>query len=183
MVCTKRTLGGMRKPWMADLPGCLRRLAVERVGDGHSQAEVAQFLGVSDRSIRRWVAADRDGGTAALLSKPRPGRPPKLTDEQAEQVLRWLRQGNPSHFGFPTERWTAPRVAELIERRFGARMNHRYLNDWLRRHRITPQVPARVARERDEAAVRWWVARVWPRIKKKPKTTTRNWDSPMKPGC
>jgi hypothetical protein len=45
-------------------------------------------------------------------------------------------------------------------------MNHRYLNDWLRRRGVTPQIPGKVARERDEAAIRWWVATVWPRIKR-----------------
>ena len=171
----------MCEPWTADAPACLRRLAVERVDEGYTQVEVADAFGVSCRSIRRWVAADRDGGTDALLTKARPGRPPKLSEKRAAQLLLWLQERSPCDFGFPTERWTAPRVAELVERRFGVHMNHRYLNDWLRRHGITPQIPARVARERDEVAVQRWVARVWPWVKKKPSTRAPTWDLPMKP--
>jgi transposase len=36
-----------------------RRLAVTRVLDGYSQAEVARFLGVNSRTVRRWVADHR----------------------------------------------------------------------------------------------------------------------------
>ena len=61
---------------MADPPASLRRLAVRRVDEGYSHVEVAEFLGVSTRSIRRWITADRDGGAGALMTKARPGRPP-----------------------------------------------------------------------------------------------------------
>src|SRR6266498_916262 len=73
------------------------------------------------------------------------------SDVCSSDLLNWLSHASPCDFGFVTERWTAPRVALLIERRFGVRMNHRYLNDWLR-HRggITPQVPERRPRERDQ---------------------------------
>jgi transposase len=71
-------------------------------------------------------------------------------------------------FGFVTDRWTAPRVALLIEDRFGVRMHHRYLNDWLwRRGGITPQVPERRPVERDERAIRRWLDERWPAIKKR----------------
>ena len=33
-----------------------RRLAVTRVLEGYSQAEVARFLGVNVRTVRQWVA-------------------------------------------------------------------------------------------------------------------------------
>jgi transposase len=61
---------------------------------------------------------------------------------------------SPCDFGFATERWTAPRVAALIESRFGIRMNHRYVNAWLAQRGITPQVPKRRPGERDEQAIR-----------------------------
>jgi transposase len=93
------------------------------------------------------------------------GRPPKLDDQQVTTVLGWLAR-NPCEFGFVTERWTAPRVAELIRQEWGVSMNHRYLNRWLARRGITPQIPARQAQERDEQRIEWWVRYVWPHIKK-----------------
>src|SRR5687768_7980386 len=154
----------------------LRRLAVLMVGDGDPPDEVADLLEVSERSVWRWLSRWRRRGRlgdAGLATRPGRGRPPKLTGRQAAQVLRWVEGGSPCDFGFATERWTAPRVAAVIERRLGVRMNHRYLNHWLGVRDITPQVPPRVPRERDDGLVAAWVAHAWPGIKKRPPTATR----------
>jgi transposase len=139
---------------------------VERVKAGYSQIDVAEFLGVSDRSVRRWVKAYRDDGAAALAAKPRPGRPTHLTPEQAQQVLGWFRH-SPKAFGFATELWTASRAAWLIEKRFGVSFHSRYLNAWLTQRGITPQKPQKQARERDQVRIDRWIADDWPRILKK----------------
>ena len=154
-------------PRMALAPEQRRRMAVTLALDGEAPEQVADVLGVSERSVWRWLGAFRARGDAGLLTRPGQGRPPKLNDSEARQVLGWLEQ-SPCSFGFATERWTAPRVASLVECRLGVRMSHRYLNDWLWRHgRITPQVPERRARERDEEAIRRWVDERWPMIKKR----------------
>jgi len=167
---------------MADALGYLRELAVSQVNGGATQVAVAHGLGVSDRSIRRWLTRPAASATAAAAPPSRRGRPPKLDAAQADEVLSWVGR-SPCEFGFATERWTAPRVAELIRRTFGVAMNHRYVNDWLARRRVTPQLPGRVARERDDAEVLRWVRHVWPRIKKTPATPGRTWCSPTKAGC
>jgi transposase len=158
----------------------LRRLAMARLDEGYQPRDVAAFLEVSVRSVQRWAQVRDLHGEEALLMRPRPGRPPKLDAAQAAQVVSWLEE-NPCDFGFPTQRWTARRVAELIAKELGVQMHHRYLSRWLRRRGITPQIPVRVAQERDEAEVRWWVRTVWPRIKKKPVIAMERLFSPMKP--
>jgi transposase len=143
-----------------------RRLAVERVMAGYSQVAVAAFLGVSQRSVRRWVKAYRDEGASGLTARPRRGRPAHLTPQQTQQMLGWFRH-SPKDFGFATELWTARRVAWLIEKRFGVCFHPRYLNAWLTQRGITPQKPQKQARERDQARIDRWVAEDWPRILKK----------------
>jgi transposase len=153
---------------MAMSPEQLRLLAVTRAMDGDEVEDVADSLCVSRRSVWRWLGVWRRHGEAGLATRPGQGRPPKLSGRQTRTVLNWVTHGNPRDFGFVTERWTAPRVALLIARRFGVRMNHRYLNDWLLRHgQITPQVPDRRPRERDQRVIDAWVDEQWPRIKKK----------------
>jgi transposase len=46
-----------------------RRLAVTRVLEGYSQAEVARFLGVNVRTVRQWVADYRRDGDTGLAAK------------------------------------------------------------------------------------------------------------------
>jgi transposase len=156
----------MIEPRMALSMVQLRRLAVAMVSEGEDPQQVARVLDVSERSVWRWLSAFRERGDSGLLTRPGWGRSPKLSDRQAGRVLGWLEQ-RPCDFGFATERWTAPRVAALIQSRLGVRMNPRYLNDWLGRRGFTPQVPERRARERDESVVEQWVAHRWSLIKKK----------------
>lgn len=150
----------------------LRLRVVTCVDEGEQPQEVARLFDISERSVWRWLAAWRRAGVTGLSDRPRSGRPPKLTCRQAQQVLRWLER-DPRNFGFATERWTAMRVARVIEQRLGVRMNGRYLCAWLRRRGITPQMPQRVSRERDQAAIDAWIARQWPRIKKRRATGAR----------
>ena len=143
-----------------------RRLAVRRVLGGHSIGEVADFLEVAPRSVRRWVAAFLQGGEDALAAQPVCGRPPKLNGEQELTVLSWLLDPAVDH-GFPTECWTAPRLAELIDKRLGITFHPRSLNRWLRARGFTPQKPCCFAQERKPEAVAHWLQFDWPRIQRK----------------
>jgi transposase len=143
-----------------------RCLAVQRIDEGYSVQEVADFLGVAPSSVRRWVATSRRQGADGLAAQPVPGRPPKLTSTQEKIVRRWLAD-NPTEHGFATELWTAPRLAWLIEQEFGIHFHPNYLTAWLRRRGFTPQRPRRRARERDDEAIAQWLEKDWPRIKKR----------------
>ena len=144
-----------------------RLLAVQRVLDGYSTAEVAEFLDVDPRSVRRWVRASRRGGEPCLLSRSSPGRPPKLTLIPEKIVCRWLTD-SPTEPGFETELWTAPRLARLIDEEFDAPLNPRYLSAWLRERGFTPQKPQRVPRERDPKKIAAGLESDWPRLKQRP---------------
>lgn len=143
-----------------------RRLAVRRVNDGYSPIEVAAFLGVETRSVRRWVAAARDGGRRALRARSGAGRPPKLDHTQTKIVCRWLDQ-SPIELGYENDLWTAGRLADLIRETWEVDFNRRYLATWLRARGYTPQKPQRVPRERDEQAIATWRAETWPSVQKK----------------
>jgi transposase len=156
----------MRTPGSADELEYRRRLAVQRVADGYSTQEVADFLGVDTSTVRRWLAAFRDRGEDGLAVKPVSGRPGKLSPTQEKIALRWLTE-SPTHHGFETELWTAARLGRLIREEFGVGLNPRYLSTWLRERGYTPQKPERVPRERDPKAIAAWLGSDWPRIKKK----------------
>src|SRR3972149_4242363 len=142
-----------------------RRLAVARVRSGHTQTDVAKFLGVHTNSVWRWMQAYREQGMAGLRAHDPAGRPPKLSTAQEREVLRWFRR-SPTEFGFPSELWTAPRVAKLIAKHFHVRFHPRYVCQWLAERRITPQKPVVRSYKRDDREVRRWLREEWPRIKK-----------------
>jgi len=164
----------MRTPGFKEELERRRRLGVSHVLAGYRQRTVAKFLGVHPSSVCRWMKAYRRRGDAGLAGRDPSGRPPKLTRAQERQVLRWFRR-SPTSFGFPSELWTAKRVAQVIYRKWRIKFHPRYLNQWLADRRITPQKPRFQAREQDEKEVRRWLRKDWPRIKKVPGVGVRTW--------
>jgi len=89
-----------------------------------------------------------------------------LAPEAKAQLEDCLVQG-PQAFGFSSDLWTCPRVAELVDRKFGVRYHVDHVGRLLRSMGWSPQKPERRARERDEQAIRGWIKEAWPRVKKK----------------
>lgn len=148
-----------------------RRLAVRMLSQGVSPSEAAELVGASLSSVKRWKAAWKKGGDAALAAKPHPGRKPRLTTAQKRQLERILVRG-PRAAGFGSGLWTCRRVAETIRRRFGVSYHPDHV--WRILHSLgwSCQKPELRARERDEAAIEKWRTRDWPRIKKEPSTAS-----------
>lgn len=144
-----------------------RRIAGELLLQGKPVAEVARLVQASWSSVKRWKVAVERGGLEALAAKPHPGKPCRLSTRQKQQLVRILTQG-PLKSGYGTDLWTCPRVAEVIERRFGIRYHVAHVWRLLSSLGWTCQKPEQRARERDEAAIERWHAQDWPRIKKSP---------------
>ena len=94
--------------------------------------EVARRVGVSTTSVCRWKQRMAAGGMKALGAKPVPGRPRKLTEAQARRLLQLLARGAKAH-GYPDDRWTLKRIAELIRREFGIQYHPNHVWRLLRR--------------------------------------------------
>jgi transposase len=97
-----------------------RRRAVTLRQQGYGPTEVARMLGTTPQSVCRWVRLSRRRGTDALAAKPVPGRPTKLAVRQRRALRKCLLKGAAA-FGFDTDLWTCPRIAALIETRYGVR--------------------------------------------------------------
>jgi len=144
-----------------------RRRALKLLHEGLQPVEVARKLGVDRRTVRRWRAAFDKTGEAGIAAKPVPGRPLKLDTRNWQKLDRILRRGAQAA-GYATELWTCRRVAEVIRREFGVQYHEDHIGRLLRAMGWSPQKPERRARERDEAAIRRWIAEELPRVKKKP---------------
>ena len=136
-----------------------RRLrGIALLDQGWTQVKVARELRVSPAAVSQWARTRKRGGKKALKAKPHPGPTPKLTDRQLSRLERMLLKG-PSQLGFPTELWTLPRVAELVERRFGVTYDPSGIWHVLRRLGWSCRKPdprGCRARERDEDAIVQW---------------------------
>ena len=147
----------------------LRRLAVQRVLAGESPTQVGRSYGLGDKTIYKWVKIAREKGLDALAPKPRPGRGRALTDFEAEEVKRWILQGDPRQYGFDFGLWTRQIVADLIKDRFGIEIGVTAVGDMLHRLGLTPQRPLRRAYERNDEEIEKWKQETYPAIRKKAK--------------
>ena len=142
-----------------------RRRGARLLAAGESQAEVARRVGVSRQTVMRWDRARQEGGMEALRRAQHFGRPELLTPEQRQELVRLLKDGAIAT-GFPTELWTLPRVAQLIEQKFAVSLVPSSVWRLLGRLGWSVQRPTGQARERDEQAIRRWKTKRWPELNK-----------------
>ena len=144
-----------------------RKQAAKLSSAGVIMAAVARTLQASRQSVSRWYRDWKRGGVAALRGAGRAGRKPKLDRGERQRVDRALRKGARAH-GFATERWTLARVTLVIERVTGAHYHPGHVWKILRDMDWSLPRPAKRARERNEDAVRQWISKRWPAVKKTP---------------
>jgi transposase len=154
----------------ADLLEDRRKRALRLLDLGRSLNEVARRIGCYASSVMRWRNARRRGGARALKVLFSPGRPWKLNAKQRRRLIALLLQGPLAH-GYQTNLWTTTRIAELIQRKFGIRYHRAHVGRLMHSLRWSPQKPERRALERNEAEIKRWKKKEWPRVKK----TLRGW--------
>src|SRR5579872_5417893 len=97
----------------------LRQAAIGLFEKDLSNAEIARRLGVSRKTIVGWRQLYAAQGACGLQLKPA-GLPRRINEAQLQQVAEALLQGPQAH-GYPTQLWTLPRIADLIEKLTGVR--------------------------------------------------------------
>ena len=73
----------------------MRMQAIKAVRAGQTVASVSAAYGLNERTVFRWLAKFASGGENALLAKPIPGRPPKVSPAYSTPI----RPGIPGAFG------------------------------------------------------------------------------------
>lgn len=143
-----------------------RREAATLIRQGKlSYAAIARQLQVSRMAVSLWAKQLDAGGLRALRSRSSAGRPPRLSKQQANQLLRMLQRGAIAA-GFADEHWTLRRIQQVIRREFQVSYHSGYLSRWLRARGWSVQQPIAQSAGRDEELIRAWLSRDWPRIKK-----------------
>jgi transposase len=102
------------------------------VSNGMAELKAADIVGVKRRTLQEWIFKYRRGGLAALEKGPYPGRSPKLTEAQFEELGRIIEQG-PESVGLDSGVWTAPLAVELVNRLFGVKYHPDHMRKILKR--------------------------------------------------
>jgi transposase len=131
--------------------------------NGKRVKEVAQLMGVTERSVRYWQAEAQHPRDKTGVRPP--GHPSHLSDKQLKELDQELRKGAYAQ-GYAEDYWTLDRIARLIWDKFQVRYHPGSVWYLMRRMGWSNQRPGRQALQRDEQAIQRWKRHTWPRIKK-----------------
>ena len=116
----------------------LRMLAIANALDGMSRAEAARLAGMERQALRDAVVRYNAEGLAGLHDRPKPGRPPRLSEaEQAALAARVFRGPDPERDGVVA--WTRADLCGWLEARFGRPFHPSGLSRVLRRLDLSHQ--------------------------------------------
>jgi transposase len=146
-----------------------RKKAIALFDQGERQAAVAATLKVSRQSVSRWYQDWLNDDTDALQGAARAGRKPRLSQEQIGRIQKELLEGAVAH-GYPSDLWTLPRVAHVIEALTAVHYHPGHVWRLLRQMGWSLQRPSLRAKERDEQKIQHWKSRTWAKVKKTPET-------------
>ncbi len=156
----------MRPKGSAQVLEARRQRAAALLEKGLGIREVARQVASSPSSVTRWKEVIKKGEKEALMAKPHPGRPSRLSPERREELLGLLLEGPLAH-GYANQLWTLPRIAMVIEDRFGVRYHPAHVWKILHACGWSCQKPQRRGKERAEEQIQAWRKERWPDIKKR----------------
>ena len=91
--------------------------AILLVAQGMSSRQAAELLGDSPRTVAYWVQRFETDGLAGLADADRPGRPPRLDQNQIYQIEQALRK-SPLEVGLSVNLWDGKALSAYIKREF-----------------------------------------------------------------
>ena len=138
----------------------------------HSVPDIARLLHSERTTVHGWVKRWNEYGTESLLEGHRSGRPPRMTQHEAQQ-LRDIIDSGPVAYGLNTGIWTSVNIAEIIEREFGVTYHPGHVRRLLRQIGLSVQRPTTQLAMADPQSQRRWTRYTYPNLKKKPRPNTQ----------
>lgn len=118
---------------------------------GRDVAALAAWSGRAPATVRRWLAAFRAGGVAALADAPRAGRPPKA-DAAYLAGLAAAVGTPPRDLGLPFDAWTSARLSAHLAGAAGTRVAPGWLRVLLHRQGFANGRPKHTLRHLQDPA-------------------------------
>ncbi len=107
---------------------------------GRPHQDIAADLGITPRSVQRWLNAYLERGLDGLRPRPAPGAAPKLTADLAPLLRQWVIDG-PAQQGLDRANWTCAELADHLYKTRGIRVQKSAMQVFCHKHGIRPYRP------------------------------------------
>ena len=147
----------------------LRKKAFTLFRQGVSAYAVGQELGVRNQVACAWkrrFEADGDGAYVERRRGPETSKAARLSPAQQRKLAEVIVDKTPDQLKFPFALWSSKAVQEYVGRKFGVSLCRRSARRYMARLGFRYRVPERRAREQNPEAVRKWLARQYPAIRR-----------------
>lgn len=148
----------------------VRRMAFRNLDSGMSRDMVARIAEVNPQTVGDWHRR-RDEFASRDYYGAKRGRAPDvqklLAPKEEKKLKKVIETKTPDKAGLPFALWTRKAISALAQKRCGVALTSRTVSKYTKRWGLTPQRPAKVAREQDPEALRRWQEEEFPAIVKR----------------
>jgi transposase len=107
---------------------------------GRRHHHIAEDLGISVRTLQRWLNAYQARGLAGLQLRWAPGRKAKIPAALAPEILTWITTG-PSGCGLDRAKWTYEELVTSLYQRHGLAVSATTMRVFCQRYGVRPYRP------------------------------------------
>lgn len=119
--------------------------------EGLSPPKIADRVRFSRDTVVRYIKRYEAEGLAGLLTKTRPGRPPRVTLAYLQHVEQCVDQ-SPRDLGLPFSNWTTENLAHYLAQQTGIRIGARQMENYLKAHGWRLRRPVRTIKHHQNPA-------------------------------
>jgi transposase len=102
---------------------------------GRPHRDIAADLGITPRTVQRWLNAYLQGGFAALVPRKAKGQPPAIPIHLARDIRRWVIDG-PASRGLDRANWTHAELADHLRKAHGITASRSAMQRFCRKNGI-----------------------------------------------
>lgn len=134
---------------------------------GYSQTRIAEVLKCSQSWVSKFLKRYEIVGDDALQAK-RAGNPrvAALSEENLQELAKIIETESPTEYGFETDGWTRPKVAEVIYQRFGVRHDVSHISRLMKKIGFSLQKPLTKDYRQSADELSKWRKETLPSLKK-----------------
>lgn len=117
---------------------------------GLSPPQIAKRVRFSRYTVVRYIQRYEAEGLAGLFTKPRSGRPPRVTAEYQARLLETVEQ-DPRSLGLPFSNWTTANLADYLAQQTGIVITPRQVENYLKANDWRLRRPVRTVKHKQNS--------------------------------